>query len=461
WVIKGDLIYRVQDWHDAYGPVVRVAPNELSFKNPEAWKDIYGRKTSEGRYEIPTHKPYYDPLDQPNSLLVAPREHHDWLRKIISPGFSDRTIRAQEENLGQYVDLLMEQLSAQCTSADNNRVNMADWMTFCTFDIIGSLTFGSDFDCLRTGKYHPWVHTIISTLRELTFLRALEAMGMSAVVKFLIFTVGIGAKQFKEQEAITMSKMNARLKMGTEKNDFMDELIKAKVDPSELHRHVGLFVIAGSETSATLLTGAVYLLATNPEAYKKWQDEVRNTFEKESDITLLTVNKLDYMLAVLKEALRLYPPVAGAPARMVPKGGATIAGHFINEGTEVGIYQWAVNHDEEFFFDAHKFDPDRCLHRASVIKESEDGVLDEDFDKSNIVKKYANDRMDVLNPFLIGPRNCIGQNLAYAEMRLILARLAFRFDFELCEESKDWLRGQKNFLLWEKPDMFVRLKERA
>lgn len=466
WVIKGELIYKVRDWHEEYGPVVRVGPNELSFKNAEAWKDIYGRRTSERLYELPTYKPYYDPMDQPDNMLVAPREAHDAVRKIMSPGFSDKTIRAQEKHIGQYVDVLMDRLSAQCVSGDagaNGKVNMTDWMAFCTFDIIGNLTFGSDFDCLRTGKYHPWITTIISSLQEMAYVRGAVLLGMLPVVKFLMQTLGVGAKRFKEQHALTIAKTKQRLEMGTDKNDFMDDLIRAKVPENELHRHVNLFVVAGSETSATLLAGAIYLLGSNPEAYKKWRDEVRQTFQHESEITLTSVNKLDYMLAVLKESLRMYPPVAGAPPRYVPKGGHTIAGHFINEGTQVGIYQWAVNYDESFFFDPYTFDPDRCLHRASIIKNTEDGADDDDedtkVDQSKITKKYANDRMDVLNPFLIGPRNCIGQNLAYAEMRLILARLAYRFDFELCEESKDWIEGQKNFVLWEKPELFVRLSE--
>ena len=73
--------------------------------------------------------------------------------------------------------------------------------------------------------------------------------------------------------------------------------------------------------------------------------------------------------------------------------------------------------------------------------------------------QFANDNRAVLRPFSVGPRNCIGRNLAYNEMRLILARVLWNFDLQLWEEIRGWMK-QKSYGLWEKPPMFVRLKER-
>ena len=72
--------------------------------------------------------------------------------------------------------------------------------------------------------------------------------------------------------------------------------------------------------------------------------------------------------------------------------------------------------------------------------------------------RYADDRREASQPFSIGPRGCIGRNLAYAEMRIILARVIFEFDMELMESSKSWLENLKNFALWQKDPMMVRLK---
>jgi averantin hydroxylase len=61
-------------------------------------------------------------------------------------------------------------------------------------------------------------------------------------------------------------------------------------------------------------------------------------------------------------------------------------------------------------------------------------------------------------PFSLGPRGCIGRNLAYAEMRLILAKVLWNFDLELDEQRcGEWMKCQKIYFLWEKPPLWVKL----
>lgn len=74
---------------------------------------------------------------------------------------------------------------------------------------------------------------------------------------------------------------------------------------------------------------------------------------------------------------------------------------------------------------------------------------------------FEADQRDVLQPFSFGPRNCIGRNLAYAEMRTILARLVWNFDLALAPEGKGWLDRQKVFNLWAKPELPVFLTPKA
>ena len=94
-----------------------------------------------------------------------------------------------------------------------------------------------------------------------------------------------------------------------------------------------LLAIAGSETTATVLSGSTYLLCKNPDKLAKLQDEVRSKFKHSHEITLQSVKDLEYMLAVINEALRCYPPVAGGNVRVVPgKHGAEVAGHFVPSG---------------------------------------------------------------------------------------------------------------------------------
>ena len=71
-----------------------------------------------------------------------------------------------------------------------------------------------------------------------------------------------------------------------------------------------ILIIAGSETTATLLSGVTYLLLTNPQALATLTKEVRSAFQSEDDININSVSRLTYMLACLNEALRMYPPVS-------------------------------------------------------------------------------------------------------------------------------------------------------
>ncbi len=95
--------------------------------------------------------------------------------------------------------------------------------------------------------------------------------------------------------------------------------------------------MAGGEKTATLLSGTTFYLLSNPETYDKLVKEVRSTFETEDDITLQRVNHLEYMLAVLNEGLRMYPPVPSGLTRTTPKGGEYIEGYWIPEKVSIRI----------------------------------------------------------------------------------------------------------------------------
>lgn len=97
---------------------------------------------------------------------------------------------------------------------------------------------------------------------------------------------------------------------------------------------MALIIIAGSETNATLLVSIASILAEHPEIQQKVADEVRSTFTNEDELTTSSVNKLTYLRACINEAMRLFPPAAIGGPRVVSKGGATIAGHFVPENVQ-------------------------------------------------------------------------------------------------------------------------------
>lgn len=96
--------------------------------------------------------------------------------------------------------------------------------------------------------------------------------------------------------------------------DLISGLLRPGVEISqaEYKDTVQTMILAGSETTATLLSGVTYLLLSNPDKMEKVVKEVRSAFDTEGEIEFLSVNKLEYLLACLNEALRMYPPTPDA-----------------------------------------------------------------------------------------------------------------------------------------------------
>jgi cytochrome P450 len=399
-LLRGSLPLDVVRFHEKYGPVVRVGPNELAFSSPEAWKDIYGHKTgsTQGMEEMSKAKMFYRNPGMPPSLISEDRENHAVLRRLMSHGFSERSMREQEPIIGGYVNLLVRQLRKHCVDVDGkdeetgavrrNKLDMTSWYNWTTFDIIGDLAFGEPFGCLDRAKYHPWVALIAQNIHSSVVMLSAKMLGLG---NLLVPVLAHAMKAQKDHRANTRAKLIRRMEMGQERPDFVEGLIKRKdewgMSLDTLQVNASLLIIAGSETTATLLSGLTYLLLTNPKALERLTAEVRSSFKSDQDITLLSVNSLEYMQACLNEALRRYPPVPMGMPRQVPKGGATIAGTVVPEGTVVAVWHRAVYHLSDHFREPFSFRPERWMRDPL----------------------FQNDRLDVVQPFSVGPRNCLGK----------------------------------------------------
>lgn len=149
-----------------------------------------------------------------------------------------------------------------------------------------------------------------------------------------------------------------------------------------------IFLAAGSETTATLLSGALYLLLTHRESLEQLTAEIRTTFKSESDIDMHSTTNLPFLQAVLQESLRLYPPAPNTFPRRTPAPGEIVCGRFVPAKTTVGVHQWSANRSSLNFYLPDTFVPERWMGRD---------------------KRFENDKRDACQPFSFGPRNCIGQ----------------------------------------------------
>ncbi|KAI0889766.1 cytochrome P450 [Annulohypoxylon maeteangense] len=377
-------------------------------------------------------------------LFSADGEGHARQRRQLAPAFSERALREQEPLITRYVDRAMSRFSENAEA--RKPIDLSGWFNYITFDIIGDLMFGHDvFECVEKSRFHPLASELLTRFEILTYAIAIQSIApwLFSILKSL--TPRRIAEKQRAQATSIKAMVNKRLQTPTNRPDFTTLILRStpKNEPSlletgEVYPTSAQILLAGSETVATALSGCVSLLLQNPPVMRKLTHEIRTAFSSESEINSSTLPRQKYLLAVLTEAMRLYPPNPNFLRRCTPADGCVILNRFVPGGTAVGVTAFAAYRDSARFRDAGDFVPERWLGGG---------------------ERYAGDELDGVQHFGVGPLSCIGVNLANLELRMILARLLWRFDVELVPGGGDWF-DQKAFVIWFRRPLLVRLVPR-
>ena len=134
------LVKLIRDLH-RQGPVVRVAPNELSFNTTQSWKDIYGQRKGHSPF---IKSSFYDGgnfAGQAHSIVSErdPAKHSE-MRKFLSNAFSDRSLKEQEYLIAGVIDQFCEQVGHY--GSDQGGIDLSKWFNLLTFDVIGEYGSG-------------------------------------------------------------------------------------------------------------------------------------------------------------------------------------------------------------------------------------------------------------------------------------------------------------------------------
>lgn len=220
-IFKGRPHLKILKLHEQYGPIIRVAPDELSFQHDDAWKEIMGHRKG-GRGEHGKDLPFY--LEQTKGILASDRENHARQRRILAHGFSAQSMADQQPLIKEYVDLLLQQLRERCEGG-MKALNMVSWYNWTTFDVIGDLAFGEPFGCLKNADYHPWVKLIFEHMKARCIQSVL--VRWPTVHKFSSWFIPRKLQQkFEDQFKMTKAKVDSRLSLGFSRPDFMESMIK-------------------------------------------------------------------------------------------------------------------------------------------------------------------------------------------------------------------------------------------
>ncbi|WP_438295660.1 cytochrome P450 [Streptomyces sp. HUAS TT7] len=196
-----------------------------------------------------------------------------------------------------------------------------------------------------------------------------------------------------------------------ERDDLLTRLLAARdaegrpLSPKEVRNEAVTLWAAGHETTSTALTWAFHLLAGAPEARARLEAELVDVLAGRPP-AIDDCERLTWTQQIVKEAMRLYPPVWLIPA--VAREGATLGGTRIPAGTIVWCSTWTTHRDPRWFPGPDRFRPERW-----------------DADAPDVVPDHA------WYPFGGGPRTCLGARFAQVEAALVLATLAQRFHLDL------------------------------
>ena len=427
--------------HEKYGEVVRIAPEELSFITETAWKEIYAYHHGRPVWLKARRRAPFPNNVEP--IFTTDDATHTRQRKLLAHAFSEKALKEQEGILVSYVDLLIEKLRGQIKTGQNT-VDMVSWYNHTTFDVIGDFTYGESFQSLEKSGYHPWVWSLFQGIKVSTRMFAMtELPPLDRFVQLL--TPSSFKKLGVANFTYSQEKVQKRLDRGAiDHPDFMSYVLKYNdergMSRDEIDSTFSILALAGSETTATLLSGCTYYLLKNPAIYAKLTNEILTAFKDDSEITIDSTSRLPYLKAVLDESLRIYPPVPAALNRVVAAPGDTISGYFVPGGTQVGIPQHTAYHSPRNFKDPDSFIPERWLPEHA--------------------EEFAGDRKAACMPFSTGNWNCIGKNLALAEMKLIMTKMVWNFEMKLTDDRDEWPK-QKVFVLWDKKPLMVALTPRV
>ncbi|TFK24619.1 cytochrome P450 [Coprinopsis marcescibilis] len=408
---QGALNDQLEKLHEQYGPVVRMGPNRLHFSDPKAYDNIY-RST-----KFLKDPWWYDAFHEQESSfgfidLAKAKERKD----IMRPLFSRKSVQRMENIIQDCVDRFIISLGK---SPEGQDVNILFGYFSVAFEVITTYCFAKTYRAIEyPGFLLPMLVALQGTahiffvFQHFPFL-APFILGMPLRLAKLLSpgsaAVQIFFNSLEEQIKEVLQDPTAldRAEHEIIYHHLLNPKSEKKLGYKGLRDEASLMVAAGSDTVGSTATVGTYHILRNEDIKRRLKQELVEAWpDPDAPMSWEKLEKLPYLTAVLKESLRMAHGTVSPLPRIVPTE-AVIAGITVPANTVVAINHTFVHNNEDIFPNARTFNPDRWLQKDSL------------------------DLENYLVAFSKGPRSCLGINLGWAELYLLMGNVFRKTDLAL------------------------------
>ncbi|KAK3345528.1 cytochrome P450 [Neurospora tetraspora] len=439
----GQYIFEIEKMHKEFGPIVRINPHELSIHDPEYYNELYVGSSKRRTNFWPLFQGCTDDTDV-NHFMTIDHDLHRQRRKPFDPFFSRMAINTRywpmltdkalflESRIRGYrgqgkavrLDRAFSAFSADCIER------------ICTDD----LEPGDGF--LDQPDFGPeWYDGMLGLIRNAPILtkfpKALSALGyMPQRLLLWLFPQGHIANKYDERTRTqihkAVTKQHLSKDASSEHITLFRALAQSNLSPADkteerLVREAKLIFLGGTISTGRTLSFVSYYILSRPDIKARLADELRHVMAAWPEVvpTWTELERLPYLQAVIKEALRLSYGFMRRLPRVSPDVAIQYKDYTIPPGTPVGMSAYLMHSNPEVYRDPDQFVPERWLAE----------------DTKAMQRSYV--------PFTKGSRSCLGQNLSMAEISLVLAVL-FRpngLGMELFETDESDVKHVHDFVV--------------
>ncbi|KAF2795008.1 cytochrome P450 [Melanomma pulvis-pyrius CBS 109.77] len=364
----------------------------------------------------------------------------------MSPAFSGNSLRSKVPIMNKYIDLVM----ARCgeLSAKKEDINVGKLLNWLCMDVAADLSCNWKLHQVRDSKNHSFLDGMEAA--SFTVILLVSAKNYPILILLAPFflpwkTIRAIPSMFKELRMQVDKR--TRTSSDSAHSDYLEQILpnnKATFVNGERMKHIvnvaAQLIVGGYDPTSVAIYMMFFFMLQNPEVIEPLKDEIRRSFRTYEDIDFETLRTLPWINACMEETLRLS---ASATHHSLPRQspGGIVNGEYIPQGVLCRTSLFTYSRSERYFYDAKSFRPQRWLREGHPMYDS----------------RFSGDNKSAHMPFITGPRQCPGREVARIMFRLIIAKIIWLFDIEQTSKRLDFERDFAAYGMWTKPELRVRL----